>query len=388
MEQDKTQYILKLGMVKFLSGFVGYLYDISVVIYLFSERGSTAMLSGFFISRILPALLILFTGITIDKYDKKKLLMLTYLIRIGLFILLFTHKSYIAIFVTTFMLGILDEYEYNTFNALIPKLFTKENLIKVSSIFNVIDSASMIMGPIIASVLIMYSDVSKSIIINIFTSFLITFLYVSIRLPKTISNTTKEDRAKVKWHGFKVIFQDKNIRAITIKWICFMFVIGLTSPLEVMMIENVLGESAELYGVGNAVFGLGMLLSSFLVLKLNKKLTSYWMITVGFLISVFGYFIIGVSQNILTFFTGLFLIGWTASFAPIGFRTSIQVYGSENKLGRIFSTSRFLVIFSRIIGTSMISVALVHFSERLLYVFASFFLLSLVIIDTTTLTKS
>ena len=37
-----------LSLAKFLSGFAGYIYDIGIVIYLFSQTKSVAAIGGFF----------------------------------------------------------------------------------------------------------------------------------------------------------------------------------------------------------------------------------------------------------------------------------------------------------------------------------------------------
>lgn len=46
-----------ISLTKFLSGFAGYIYDIGIVIYLFQETKSVAVIGGFFAAQFLPRLL-------------------------------------------------------------------------------------------------------------------------------------------------------------------------------------------------------------------------------------------------------------------------------------------------------------------------------------------
>ena len=87
----------------FFSEITLYIYDIWIVIFLY-QRGAVE-LSGFFISQLLPAVLMLFFGVTIDKFDRKKVLIITKVFRIIMVILLLTNQSTMAIYAITFILS-------------------------------------------------------------------------------------------------------------------------------------------------------------------------------------------------------------------------------------------------------------------------------------------
>lgn len=77
-----------------------------------------------------------------------------------------------------------------------------------------------------------------------------------------------------------------------------MFCIGIATPLEISMIENVLGMSSIYYGFGNAVEGLGMLLASIFIIGVIKKLYPEYIIMLGFFSAAFSYLIIGLADNV------------------------------------------------------------------------------------------
>ena len=96
-----------LSLAKFLSGFAGYIYDIGIVIYLFSQTKSVAAIGGFFISQFLPALIILFTGKLIDTHNKKMLMFLSNLAKAAVFFLLLFEANIVFIYVATFFMNLL-----------------------------------------------------------------------------------------------------------------------------------------------------------------------------------------------------------------------------------------------------------------------------------------
>ncbi|NLU52495.1 MAG: MFS transporter [Clostridiaceae bacterium] len=144
----ENRNIIFLLLSSFLSGIGNYIFDIGIIIYLYDETASAAIISGFFISQLLPAFIILFTGITIDKLNRKYLVIFCRLVRILLFILLLLSKKIIVIYFVSFMLNLIFEFDNSVLNAMLPNMFAKERLIKVSSITNIISSVSMVCGPL------------------------------------------------------------------------------------------------------------------------------------------------------------------------------------------------------------------------------------------------
>lgn len=66
-----------LSTAKFLSGFAGYVYDVGIVIYLYNMTESVAVIGGFFVSQFLPAFVMLMLGEMIDRYNKKRLMIIS-----------------------------------------------------------------------------------------------------------------------------------------------------------------------------------------------------------------------------------------------------------------------------------------------------------------------
>ena len=373
-EKSMRQNLFLMSLAKFLSGFAGYIYDIGIVIYLFSQTKSVAVIGGFFISQFLPALIILFTGKLIDTHNQKMLMFLSNLAKAAVFFLLLFEANIVFIYVATFFMNLLLEFESNTTQALMANLFAKGNLFKAASVINLLDSASLILAPVCASVIATNFSIQVNLVIDIILYGITGFLY--LLLPSGIlGNMEKEkEEKKEEKKGYASIIKNKRILCTVLFWNFFMLCIGIASPLEISMIEDTLGMSSSWYGIGNTVEGIGMLLASGFVLGIIKKLKPENIILLGLFSAAMSYGVIGTAGNIGVYLFGAGLVGVTSTFCPLGFKTAVQIQSETNLVGRTFTASRFTILITRMIGSLLVGGMLTVWNIRVIYYLLAGFL--------------
>ena len=364
------QNLFLLSLAKFLSGFAGYIYDIGIVIYLFSQTKSVAAIGGFFISQFLPALIILFTGKLIDTHNQKMLMFLSNLAKAAVFFLLLFEANIVFIYVATFFMNLLLEFESNTTQALMANLFSKGNLFKAASVINLLDSASLILAPVCASVIATNFSIQANLIIDIILYGITGLLY--LLLPSGILGNIEKQKEEKK--GYASIIKNKRILCTVLFWNFFMLCIGIASPLEISMIEDTLGMSSSWYGIGNTVEGIGMLLASGFVLGIIKKLKPESIILLGLFSAAMSYGVIGIAGNIGVYLFGAGLVGVTSTFCPLGFKTAVQIQSETNLVGRTFTASRFTILITRMIGSLLVGGMLTLWNIRVIYYLLAGFL--------------
>ena len=99
-----------LSTAKFLSGFAGYVYDVGIVIYLYNMTESVAVIGGFFVSQFLPAFVMLMLGEMIDRYNKKRLMIISGFIKAVICLVLLNNRSVWSIYLTTFLMNLILEF--------------------------------------------------------------------------------------------------------------------------------------------------------------------------------------------------------------------------------------------------------------------------------------
>ena len=369
-EKSMRQNLFLMSLAKFLSGFAGYIYDIGIVIYLFSQTKSVAVIGGFFISQFLPALIILFTGKLIDTHNQKMLMFLSNLAKAAVFFLLLFEENIVFIYVATFFMNLLLEFESNTTQALMANLFAKGNLFKAASVINLLDSASLILAPVCASVIATNFSIQVNLVIDIILYGITGFLY--LLLPSGILGNMEKEKEEKK--GYASIIKNKRILCTVLFWNFFMLCIGIASPLEISMIEDTLGMSSSWYGIGNTVEGIGMLLASGFVLGIIKKLKPESIILLGLFSAAMSYGVIGIAGNIGVYLFGAGLVGVTSTFCPLGFKTAVQIQSETNLVGRTFTASRFTILITRMIGSLLVGGMLTLWNIRVIYYLLAGFL--------------
>lgn len=354
-----------ISLAKFLSGFAGYIYDIGIVIYLFQETESVAVIGGFFVAQFLPAFIILVIGGIIDKYNKKVLMIISNIAKTVLMVCLLFNRDIWCIYAVTFGMNLLLEFEGSTISALMANVFAKVHLFKAASVINFVDSFSMIAAPLCASALALYFQVDINLVLScalyVVTAFLYGFI-IFAHVPKD-SHIVGDKKLR----GYMNLFRNKRILATVFFWIIFMFCIGVTSPLEVSMIEEKLQMPSHWYGIGNAVEGMGMLVASAFVLRKIRKLKPSSVIALGLICAALSYIVIGISGNIWVYFLGACFGGITATFCPLGFKTEIQMESEPESVGRTFAVSRFFILLSRMGGSLVVGQMLKLWNIRVLY---------------------
>ena len=369
-EKSMRQNLFLMSLAKFLSGFAGYIYDIGIVIYLFSQTKSVAVIGGFFISQFLPALIILFTGKLIDTHNQKMLMFLSNLAKAAVFFLLLFETNIVFIYVATFFMNLLLEFESNTTQALMANLFAKGNLFKAASVINLLDSASLVLAPVCASVIATNFSIQVNLVIDIILYGITGFLY--LLLPSGILGNMEKEKEEKK--GYASIIKNKRILCTVLFWNFFMLCIGIASPLEISMIEDTLGMSSSWYGIGNTVEGIGMLLASGFVLGIIKKLKPESIILLGLFSAAMSYGVIGIAGNIGVYLFGAGLVGVTSTFCPLGFKTAVQIQSETNLVGRTFTASRFTILITRMIGSLLVGGMLTLWNIRVIYYLLAGFL--------------
>ena len=295
---------------------------------------------------------------------------LSNLAKAAVFFLLLFEANIVFIYVATFFMNLLLEFESNTTQALMANLFSKGNLFKAASVINLLDSASLILAPVCASVIATNFSIQANLIIDIILYGITGLLY--LLLPSGILGNIEKQKEEKK--GYASIIKNKRILCTVLFWNFFMLCIGIASPLEISMIEDTLGMSSSWYGIGNTVEGIGMLLASGFVLGIIKKLKPENIILLGLFSAAMSYGVIGTAGNIGMYLLGAGLVGVTSTFCPLGFKTAVQIQSETNLVGRTFTASRFTILITRMIGSLLVGGMLTVWNIRVIYYLLAGFL--------------
>tara|TARA_B100001250_G_C19771212_1_gene777253 strand:- start:448 stop:1566 length:1119 start_codon:yes stop_codon:yes gene_type:complete len=254
----------------------------------------------------------LYSGVLIDKYNRKKILELInflsglFIISIGLYLLYFNPNIDLSIILIGFVFAITCFYYiiyYPTIYAFLQEISQKKNYVKINSYIEIVGQSSTVLAGSFAAILLsgimIYNfEIKPWPIENILildgasyltASFIISFIKHNPKNHKNFEKKSIINRMKV---GFRFLRKKKLILIYGIcSHIIFAFLLVELFTLLPLLIKNFFQKGAYLFAITDVCYACGALFSGLFIYKLaqyyNKiKLTIVLIVLTSFLILI------------------------------------------------------------------------------------------------------
>ncbi len=325
------------------------IFSFSAGLYLLLTIGKGGVFATNLILWALPTILLgPFLGSLVDRYSKKRILVMSDILNGLLMFILFILWDRVdnregLIYLATFFTSFLGFFVQVAFSASRPELFPKEWLIKANSITNTLDSMSNILGPLLGG--FVYSLVEFKLIILINgVSFFISALFECFLQYFKKGITEREEVSFL--NGIKNILESKHL--LTVLFVGILLNIGqgimLLVPLP-YVIKNVFRYSDTTYGMVQGMLSIGLIVSSFIVTKRNKEVAIerlhrvfYGFSLVGLLFAIPLFISLDRMATLAFYFLGMFIFGFLLLFINVGVITVLQTKSKPNLMGQVIAT--------------------------------------------------
>jgi MFS family permease len=216
-------------------------------------------------------------GSAADKFDKRKILLITQYVQIALAIaiglLIWSGKIQIwHIFVFAAILGVSNSFEMPALSALVPELVKREEIQSAISIDRSVFHGSRVVGPAIGGYLISACGMASAFFANAIS--FVALIIAIISLPARRRGTAEEEekRASGIKDGFRYIAKDKPslamVMLIATQAVCIFPIITVMMPLYVRM---VLGLGANKLGTLMGASAVGSVVGSLFLIGLPRE---------------------------------------------------------------------------------------------------------------------
>jgi MFS family permease len=216
-------------------------------------------------------------GAAADKFDKRKILLITQYVQIALAIsiglLIWSGKIQIwHIFVFAAILGISNSFEMPTLSALVPELVKREEIQSAISIDRSVFHGSRVVGPAVGGYLVSVFGMASAFFANAlsFVALIIAILSLPPRLKGSIEE--EEKRASGIKDGFRYVAKDKPslamVMLIATQAVCIFPIITVMMPLYVKL---VLGLGADKLGTLMGASAVGAVVGSLFLIRLPRE---------------------------------------------------------------------------------------------------------------------
>lgn len=317
------------------------------------------MMTIYVLTMFLPALFISpFAGVWADRLNKKKV-MITADLTIAIFTLLiavlflFNIRHLWIIFVISIIRTLGQAVHQPAVSSVYPIIVEKDYLLKVQGINQGIQSASMIVIPLLAGLLLSIAPIEYLFFIDVVTAVIAVWMLVKlIKIPKkdNFEEDTKIAYFKEIKEGIQYAYKKPLIYNIILFGLIFMMLVAAPSFLSYLQVARVFGDEPWRLSVLEVFFGGGMLLGSFVISiwkGFKNRLVTYF---VSYIMIGIGTIGLGIPINYWLYIGFWFVVGFFIALSSPLLATIIQEKVEEEYLGRVFSVFGLIHMIAMPIG--------------------------------------
>ncbi|HDR4724480.1 MFS transporter [Bacillus cereus group sp. Sample62] len=281
---QELRNICLYSIAKTVSIFGSSMYSFALGLYVLQITGSALNFAITLILGTIPMIVMNpFAGVIADKVNKKKLVVCMDLLSGCLLITVYILSSYYGlnlfiIYTTTFLMTVFTTFFGIGLEAAKPNIVSKERLMSINSISKIIDSVSLILGPMLGGIVFSVFNIKTFIIINGISFILsgIALLFIHFKLFEYNINEENSKRGvnfiiDIK-EGFSYLLEKESLKNTFHILISFNFFLGfaVTVPLP-YIINTVLNLGSKQFGIIQGTFPVGMIIGAIVVKKIIDR---------------------------------------------------------------------------------------------------------------------
>lgn len=346
---NRNFFLLWQGQL--VSVFGDALYSMALGFWVLQETGSTTIMGSIMALVTIPRIILgPIAGVIVDRYDRKKLIILGDLIRgFGmLFVAILALNGLLKIWMVMLMgvlLGICSSFFNPSIQSVLPEIVPNDKLVKANSSYQMATTGADIVGLSIGGFLYTLIGAPLMFLINSISYLFSAFTEGFIKIPKierkNLNITFKEDFME----GIKFILTFKGLVRSLIMAFFINFLFGMIRVLIIPWFLSNPSLGMSKYGILNGFQSLGFLIGtlvlSFINIKSNHKYSVYIFSIITFVSLIgFGAFINNFIIILLCFTTAF---GFMFVFNTLANSTIMELTPSD-KRGKVFATIGTLVM--------------------------------------------
>ncbi|MEG0473821.1 MAG: MFS transporter [Solibacillus sp.] len=353
------KYGVLLGALGF-STLGNWIYLIALNLSVWHLTNSPAAVAGIYIvgpvARIISSF---FAGSIIDRQNKKKLMIISDVVR-GIIVCMMPFMTSIGlIYVLIFLANIAGSFFGPSSTYVITKLVKDDDKQRFNALNSTLGSGSFMIGPALAGAIIAVSNTSVAMWVNGFTFFACAW---AISLLPTIAEDEAMKRQIITWQMIRSDFQQvwafihtrpELFKFLTVYTTALMIAFALDSQ-EMSFLKEVLATSDTMYGIVVSVAGVGAIVGGITATALVNKLSLKTYIGLGFLLTILSYTLFYASPTLIFAIISFIALGFFMAFSNSGYATIYQKTIPPTLMGRFGSSLNLLQSVAQIIFTLML----------------------------------
>lgn len=259
----KTFAIIFIGQT--MSLLTSAIVQYAIIWYITYKTGSAIDLAIASVAGILPQIILgPIAGVIVDRFDRKKIMMYSDgMIAIATLILgvffMYGEPSIIQMYIVLGIRSLGSTFHSPSFTASIPMIASKEKLVKISGINQIINSTTLIIAPILAGILFGTIPLQYIIFLDIIGAIFGIGSIAIVKIPNPERKNEESNILSEMKEGFLEIKKSRYLSILTIYVIAICIIFMPIASMYPLITKNYFGLEAIYISIVEVLFSIGML---------------------------------------------------------------------------------------------------------------------------------
>jgi MFS transporter, DHA3 family, macrolide efflux protein len=320
-------------------------------------------------------------GVFVDRWNVKRTMITSDLIRAGLALALVFASNLNQLYAILFVLSLVSTFFVPAQTVTLRTIVPKEGLMAANALMSQAFQMVRIVSPALAGLMVERLGASSCYYVDsvsfLFSALMISALVIARepKQPDPHSHPVKsllDDLAA----GIKFVFTHETLAFVILAMSAAMFAISCFGPLIAIYVRDDLHANSTAFGIINALIGVGMICGSLGMNWLGTKIAKGHLIMLGLLTMGVFVLVLAALHNIAGASVGMFGIGVGVVFVFVSAQTLMQGQTPMEMMGRVSSSLMAALSWAQLVGL-LISGSLAHVVGVRTLFFASAVLLAL-----------
>jgi MFS family permease len=327
-----------------------------IVVATFRLKASAAEISLLLVAYMAPmALVSPLAGVLVDRWDRKRTMIVSDLIRAVLVVgLVYTDKLW-HIYIIFALLSCVSAFFMPAQSVLVRSLVPAAGLMTANALLSQIFQVVQIISPALSGWLVERIGAELCFWFDS-ASFLVSAVCIAgVTQPKAAAPPTVEPhKAAAVWRdlaaGMKFLLSRPALRFVIISMAVAMFSVRCFGALLAIYARDVLSTSGSTFGVLNSMIGVGMIAATQTVHRLGARRERRDLVIAGLLGAGCAIAFLAAIPSITAAAFGLFGLGFGVAFVFVPAQTLLQESTPLDMLGRVSSSMMSMLAFAQVIA--------------------------------------
>lgn len=368
-----------------LANIGNFIYLVAINIIVYQITGSAAAVAGLWIiGPLINVLTKFWTGSFIEYRSKRKILILTYIMRALFIVMIPFAPNMPVIYGILVILSVANSFFVPASMTYVTMIVSKEKRKRFNSMRSFTSSGAFIMGPAVGGGLVLLTSIEATLWINalffIVSAVLLLFLPEKEKIdknsiPKLTTSQVIYDFTIV----WKFMLANKYVSFIYLGFIIIMIFTFAMDAQEVVFIQQVVGLTEFDYSLLISITGIGSVVGATLLSIYSNKFSLRYMFSIGLFMVTVGYVIYAFSWSFASIAVGFVILGFFNAFLNAGIMTFYQNNVSVDIMARVTSIYQFIQSVGQVSFVLLIGIIGDLFSLRKTIVVLALFVFALAV---------